>query len=220
MAKLNIAILTVYTEDYKPLADIVIPNLQRYCLKHDYDLYDFKIDHSGVYYGYQKLEKLLAILKEENIDAVLCIDLDVLITNHNIKIESFLDSEHDFYITKDVNGINAGSFIIKSSEWSIKFLRTILHNTSKFECEQNAFEYFNNLPEHKDKIKVLEHPSINSYMYAEYGPTWGIIVDKKIDKPLHKEGNWEIGDFILHLPGITFERRLEIFKSLEKEIIL
>jgi hypothetical protein len=217
MSKLRTAILTVYTDNYMPLADVVIPVLQQYCVKNDYDLYTYNITGTEVYYGYKKIEKLVSLLESNEVDLILCIDLDVLITNHSIKIESFIDNNHDFYITEDVNGLNAGSFIVRNTFWSIIFLKLILGQQAEFECEQNAIEHLIK-PQHP--IKILSHPSINSYIYDEYGPTFGIISDRKIEKPTHEEGNWEKGDFILHLPGIPIERRIEIFESLEKEIIL
>jgi hypothetical protein len=218
---MRIAILTVYTDNYLPLAEIVLPNLKKYCNKHGYELHAENITGTQMYFGYKKIECLFGLLGAFSVDAVLCLDMDTLITNHNIKVESFIDDKHDFYITKDVNGINAGSFIIKNSDWSIEYLRDIFESQEKFECEQNAIVYWmDTLYKYKKKIKILDHPSINSYLYDEYAPGWGVIGDKQIDKPTHEEGDWQKGDFLVHLPGMTLDRRIEIFKHLEKEIIL
>jgi hypothetical protein len=217
---MTVAILTVYTDNFKPLADIVIPNMERYCVKHGYSLYAYDITGTDIYYGYKKIEKLLSILDTDDIDIVLVLDLDTLITNHNTRIESFVDEIHDFFICQDVNGINAGAFIIKNTNWSINFLRLVLSKQNEYECEQNIFEAFAKLLCNNSKIKILEHPSINSLFYSEYAPTWGIIVGSMSEKPAHKEGDWQKGDFILHLPGIPLERRVEIFNNIEKDIIL
>ena len=46
---------------------------------------------------------------------------------------------------------------------------------------------------------------MNSYLYTEYPDTNGA------DEP----GHWQPGDFLLHLPGRSLERRVEIFNSPE-----
>lgn len=217
---LKVAVLTVYTDNLIELADTVIPNLKKYCDKQGYTLYNYNITGTDMYFGFKKMEMLINILEYQDVNVVLCLDLDTLITNHNIRIESFLDGEHDFYITKDVNGINAGSFIVKNSEWTRSFVNLIYSKRKEFECEQVVMDAFKDVHGNSSKIKILEHPSINSYLYASYGTNWGIIGGTKIEKPTHKEGEWNLGDFIVHLPGLTLERRLEIFKNLEKEIIL
>lgn len=205
-------LLTGYYENYQTLADIVNPNMESYCQKQGYKFYCECLS-ANIPYGFWKLEFIHWAFEYGDVDLVLCTDLDVLITNSDIKIESFVDDDHDFYLTKDVNGINTGSFIIRNSEWSRKWLCFILDHQSEFDNEQTAIDYFRNQDEWKEKIKILPHPSINSYPCDLYAPSWGIIGDKKIDKPVHVEGNWEQGDFILHLPGKTLQDRIEIFET-------
>jgi hypothetical protein len=33
--------------------------------------------------------------------------------------------------------------------------------------------------------------------------------------PTHKDGNWEEGDFVLHLPGLSMQKRIEILSQLK-----
>jgi hypothetical protein len=114
-----------------------------------------------------------------------------------------------------VNGINAGNFIIKNTEWSKSFLDFILSKVGSFENDQCVIEAIHNDPEWKDKIKILNHPSVNSYPYDLYSPSWGVIGDRIIERPTHEEGDWQPGDFIIHLPGKTLLDRLEILKGVE-----
>jgi hypothetical protein len=209
----KIALLTIYTDEFQPLANIVLPNMMDYCSKHNYTLYAFNVN--SIESGYKKIEKILSVIEE--VDAMLCLDLDTFITNHNITVGSFLDDEHDFYICKDVNGINAGSFIVKNTAWARKFLRLIHDHRVVYENEQNAIEY---LIIKEDKVKILPHPSINSYIYELYKPGWGVIGDRIISKPSHEEGDWRNSDFILHLPGMTLDKRVEILNRLTNKIIL
>jgi hypothetical protein len=211
----KIGLLTAYYNNYKPLANIVVPNLQGYCIKQGYGLYDYVLPQEGSHYSFKRLEMLKKIFSYHDIGVMLCTDIDILITNYNIKIESFLDDKHDFYICKDVNGINAGNFIVKNTEWSRTFIDFLLSKQGSFENDQCVIEAIHNNPEWKSKIKILPHPSINSFDMQYYAPSWGVIGDRKIERPTHKEGAWEAGDFVLHLPGMDLNKRIEILKEVE-----
>lgn len=137
---LKIGILTAYYRNYISLADMVVPNIQGYCVKQGYSFYEFMPPEIGVHYSFKRIKMLRDILESEDVDFILCTDIDVLITNYHTRIESFLDSEHDFYICKDVNGINAGVFIIKNTEWAIAFLDAILSKQDSFDNDQNVID--------------------------------------------------------------------------------
>lgn len=201
--KIGLAIL--HTKDWEQLADIVFPNAEVYCAKHGYDF--LPISTQLPYDGYEKLLCIKSLFAVQKYDVIWSMDLDTLITNHKIKIENFLDEEHDFFICKDYNSINAGSFIIKKSEWSNDFIKYCLHQKGwdKMYCEQNAFEaYMNDFANNNTKIKILPHPSINSYHYNLY---------PDIPQQTHEQGNWEEGDFVLHLPGTGLQTKIDILKN-------
>lgn len=216
---MKVGLLTAYYgEDYKQLADVVLPNMRDYCIKNKYTFLPFKLEPNEAQYGFSKIEKCLLALTLDNIDVLLCTDLDVLITNFNTRIESFIDEEHDFFVCKDVNGINTGTFIIRNTDWSKSLLAFILNCRNTLDNEQNAIDWFyKKEPSHK--IKILPHPSINSYLYSEYTPNWGVIGDRKIEKPTHEEGNWQKGDFLLHMPGQSLSKRIEIINRIKEEVI-
>lgn len=211
----KIGLLTAYYDNYKPLAEIVVPNLQGYCRKHEYGFYNYILSPLGAHYSFKRIKMLRELFSYEAIDIIFCTDIDILITNHNIKIESFLDNKHDFYITKDVNGINAGNFIIKNTVWSRAFLDFILSKQDSFDNDQVVLESIKDDVQWNSKIKILSHPSINSYIYDNYGENWGVIGDRKIEKPTEEEGDWREGNFVLHLPGIPLDKRIEILKGVE-----
>src|SRR5690242_19869072 len=114
---MRICISILYTKDWEELADIVIPNVEIYAAKHGYELVAKKYNQR--FSGYEKLIHVKELLTE--CGAVWSLDLDTLITNHNIKIESFLHTHSGLFICKDVNGLNAGSFIFRNRQWSIDF---------------------------------------------------------------------------------------------------
>lgn len=197
---MKIAILMLYTESWQGIAGVSVPNAAEYCHRHHYDL---KLEvYEKEFSGFEKLHHIKKLL--EKYDAVWPLDCDTLITNHKIRLEDFL-AEQDFYITKDYNGVNAGSFIIKKSNRYPKLIDFLI-SCQKYEhiyCEQDAIaNYIKDDP--SNGIKILPHPSINSYLYENY---------PDIPPQTHEQGQWEIGDFVLHLPGIGMERRMEILKS-------
>jgi hypothetical protein len=208
---MRICVLVLYTEGWSDIARVVIPNLSEYCLRHGYVLED--VSFRGEYpldFGYNKLVWIKKMFEANEYDIIWSLDLDTLITNHNNKVEDFIEGDKDFYITKDVNGINGGSFIIKNSKWSLFFLELLigLKGQKGMHCEQDAIRtYYESHA--NEKIKILPHPSINSYDYSQY-PEFPEVRERK-------QGHWHKGDFVLHLPGMALSKRLQILKQTEVE---
>lgn len=203
---MRICVLMLYTEGWSDIANIVLPNAKEYCERHGYHLEgimyrqnDFKLD-----FGYNKLLWIQCLFEKDLFDMIWSLDMDTLITNHNYRIEDFIKDE-DFYIAKDVNGINGGSFIIKKSNWSMSFLNELLDLRGKegMHCEQDAMRaYFEK--NGYENVKILPHPSINSYKYELY---------PEFDISEEIEGQWKAGNFVLHLPALSIEKRLQILKN-------
>lgn len=207
------SVITTVSHSWQELANLVLPVMQAYCNKNGYGL---EIKFIPSTFEFHKIRAILSALEKSNV--VFCLDLDTLITNHQIKFESFLDAEHDFYITQDINEINSGAIIAKNTLFVRGLLNYVL--LSGAENEQNGFKPHMNNPE----VKILPHPSINSYPYDEYAPTWGLIPGRVPlfgigGKPTHEQGNWEPGDFIAHLPGLPLSRRIEIFTKMKEQIV-
>jgi hypothetical protein len=80
--------------------------------------------------------------------------------------------------------------------------RDELTNMSKVSMIQSINKQ---LEEKISYIKILEHPSINSYDYNLY-PEFK-------DHSLTNGGQWNKNHFIFHAPGLKLEQRLDIFKS-------
>lgn len=195
------------------MADITIPVAQRYADKHGYNLIVQKWPEPYLSdFGYRKLEQIQGLFEHGEADVIWSLDLDTIITNHSFRIEDFIDEDSVMFITKDFNNINGGSFIVRNCNYANTFLDLLISKRGhdKMFCEQDAIvDYYERLQPLFNKyewpsIKILPHPSINSYLYENYP-----------DIPLqtHKQGNWNPGDFVLHLPGLGFEQRLNILKN-------
>ncbi len=122
-------------------------------------------------------------------------DADALVTNFDVRLESFLDEKYDLIITRDANGLNAGHFFIRNTPWSFDFLREVWgggwdvdgsydHNY----WEQGAIQELYRREVWGSRVKVLHNKAFNSY--HERGHGWP-----------DSNSRWEDGDFIAHFPG-------------------
>jgi len=202
---MKICFQLIYTADWVDLAKITVPNIVNYCRKHGYDWNIQSIQ--GRYSGYLKILNIQSLFAANDADVIVSLDCDTLITNYNIKIEDYLDDTHSFFICEDYNGLNAGVFVIKNSKWSADFLSYILQceGQSGMYCEQDAIlSYMKSFP-NNENIKILPHPSINSYLYESY---------PEIPPQSHEQGQWVEGDYILHLPGMDNQTRIKILTQI------
>lgn len=199
-----IGVVTLFHKNYQPLADLVIPNLQEYCDKHGYKLLYHCGNYGGGQIGFQKMRYLRDLMKGD-LELALVVDLDVIITNPDKRFEDFISGDNDYFVTKDVNGINNGSFIIRKTDWSMHLLKFMLDNEAGFTCEQNVLKTLEAQLVNRG-LGILPHPSINSYLHDIY-PEW-------INTPFPNV--WKEGDFLLHLPGMELEKRLMIINGMKR----
>lgn len=220
MNKPRVLVLVLYAKNFQPLADVTLPNIKEYCKIHGYFCYSMVFDEYTSDFGFHKISMMQKIFDRGQADIIWSLDLDCLITNMNVKVESFVDPDYDMFITKDINGLNAGSFIVKNTENSRGLLKEIMIMQGSEDNEQNAIERIYSTPAEwrDDKIKVLPHPSINSYLYSYYGPHYGKIEYSETDilrQPTHEEGEWQSGDFMVHVPALPLELRIHILSNME-----
>lgn len=208
---MKVAIITHFGGEYEALADIVVPILERYCKKHHYSLFVNKVGNGK--YDFVRTKDARRLL--DIYDLVFAPEIDLMITNLTIPIGAFIDDKHSFFICKDVNGINGGSFIVKNTNYGKMFLDNTNNPIYGFKTEQNYWEV--NAEDHPD-VCILYHPSINSIPYKHYH-NYGYIKYEGQLEPAHEEGNWKPGDFIVHTPGLEFNKRVEILSNLKSQIV-
>lgn len=202
-------ILILYTESWMPLAKTVLPVATKYAQRHNYDFKficfpePYKSD-----FGFRKIRYIQELFKGD-CDVCWSLDLDTLITNHNIPLETYLTEQHEFFIARDVNGINAGSFIVRKSYWTNMFLEWVLEQRGKegMHCEQDAIAaYILNFPSlSREMIRILPQKAINSYRYDLYPEHQNITSEE--------DGMWYENHLLLHLPGLGLETRKEIIQN-------
>ncbi len=201
-----IVVCTEYGFNYQSIADITVPVMEEYCLRHGYEFVHINLLGDGDKYQFMKHVSIGGILNKKDVTLIWYLDCDALITNLNYKIECFTDDQHSFYITKDFNELNGGSVIIRNTKYGKMLNNSILkHGREKYENEQN---YYNN-----EKIimnicgmKILPHPSINSYRYDLYPEC-----KEYVGKP--ELGDWAEGQFVLHVPALPLDKRAEVLRN-------
>lgn len=201
---------TMWSSCYSGIADITIPVMKEYCGKHGYEFHEIKVEDEK--WHFRKHKFFEEMMNKGGIDAFFYLDVDAMITNHNIKVENFLDDQHELFITKDVTEINGGSLILQPNVHGINLNSMILKCRDVYENEQNAINFLYNCHDvFRRYTKILPHPSINSYDYSQYKELPGVRKEQ--------EGHWHKGNFILHIPAMAFEKRAEILTNIKEHII-
>ena len=109
----------------------------------------------------------------------------------------------DLVYSADINGLNAGVLFVRNTDWSRAFVTRWLSSRPMYErhpnADQSALAHLLH-GEPREKWGAWPQRTFNSYGYGEYGL-------------VHPEGEWQKGDFALHLPGLSDGRRLEILRE-------
>lgn len=229
---MNIAMITCHDENYHELASITVPVKETYCQKWGYEFVcktsnffynnTYNENPSDLLIGFEKLKMVLDIFKERpHLDWIHWSGTDVLITNYNVRLENIVDDDYHIVVCFDGNGMNVDSMLIKNSKVGRGLMRWILDNVETYRhhwwYEQQAMIdfYFQN-PLGKDIIKALPQRVMNSYIYDLY-PEWR--TKPHIDHTGH-DGDWQEGDFMLQLPGLPIQQRIDIMKEIMKKVII
>ena len=133
---MKIAIAQLYTKNLDEWACIAVENKRRYARLNNYDL----VSKRGLYKtkpkrhpSWHSLSLILEILETSNVDWVFWSDVDALIMDQTVKLESFIRPDCDIIIPsqgkgeycgiKTNNCLCCGHYFIKNTRWSKDFLR-------------------------------------------------------------------------------------------------
>jgi hypothetical protein len=165
-------------------------------------------------------------------DVLFCLDSDLLVLNHNVTVEQYLDDDHDMYIPRDLANINVGVIILKNTPLMHRFLQYVwdyrLRIPDEFQSEQTA--WWEGMKAFAfERMKILPQKGINSYPYADpffvgwlrYQPEPESSFFKRQFDPtvMRQYGNYTTGDLILHMPGIPMDRRYAYLNHYENRVI-
>eukprot|EP01038_Epipyxis_sp_PR26KG_P006894 gene6894-9446_t len=233
---LSFAIIMLYNNNdgnwNEKLMKRVIENRMQYCNKHGYTLINANqlLDNSRPA-AWSKIKAVRHYLLSKQFDYVMYMDMDVVIMNQQIKLESLLNEiaiQHDLLMTSDWSGLNTGIWLAKNSTWSSWFLelawnqKQFLVNRSPegiaypFLYEQRAFHYLldtdvwksRKLPKYDGNITELKN---HIFMFPQCG------FNSYSMHPLERRGNREEsqyikGDFLIHLAGKKGKARTNLME--------
>jgi hypothetical protein len=195
---MNVSVLSVWDRGYSPLAKITTPNHQRYCAQQGYSwigLGDYQCARGPVWGRFEVLADHLA-----QVDLLAVVDVDLIFTSMDTKLEEL--AEADVCLGSDMNGVNCGLMLYRRSEWSLDFVRKVWEAGPRFSHypnpEQSTLAHLLFL-EPKDRWHVHAQRVMNSYMESLYNRT-------------NPEGEWQVGDFVLHLPSLPLNTRIDTFR--------
>ena len=201
------AVVSLYHQNYQSLHDLVLPNWREYTARHGYGLYVHCGEMGPGAIGFQKMRYVYDLMfVRREVDLALVVDLDLIFTNLTRRVEEFTDFSADYFVTKDTNGINNGSFIIRASAASHWLLSHMIEAHKTLTNEQDVLKINEPGLLQQRLITIVPHPAFNSLEYALY-PEWG--------DPSVIPGQWQCGHFILHMPGCSLAQRLEMLGSAE-----
>lgn len=219
----KIAIVTLFDKNYAQLAKISIPNKAEYAKKHGYDLIYFdKIIDKTRPPQWSKVKAIEYALS--NYDWVWWIDIDALIMEFDVKLESIIDENYDIIFTANkYSYLSNGSSFFKNTALTRKFLKDCYElqlpylkdiNVNVFDHEQQPMRALAlNDQTYKQKIKLIDERVCNSYCTTtnqsvlDAYPNWNN--EPNIYKP---------GDFVVQFCGRTFDERIDILQQYSKRV--
>jgi hypothetical protein len=198
----HLTIITAYTSNIQELSDLSYDSLIRYGTKHNIPVVRQLLTNPTRPASWHKIECILNTLEYSNY--VMWIDCDTTIIDYDFNITEMLD-ESEIYVSRDINGINCGIMIWRNTPRTLEILNKIWSMTEFLNhqwWEQAAFHklYDDNYNDIQTITKFVDQSKINAYDYSLYGLSYPV---------------GQVGDdsMILHLPGVSNQRRIEIIKQ-------
>jgi FkbM family methyltransferase len=214
----KIAIVTLFDKNYEDLANIAVPNFIEYGKKHGYDIifFDDIIDKTRPP-QWSKVKAVESVL--DNYEWVWWIDIDALIINQDIKLESLIDTNHDIIFTANkYSTISNGSSFYRNCEFTKKFLRDCYElnldilrdiDLTTFDHEQKPMRtLYLSGGEYASRINLLHERTCNSFWYTsspsvlQSYPNWN-----------SEDNIYQNGDFVVNFCGRTKDERIQIMKQ-------
>jgi len=188
-------LIVMYYNKIKPntAAENAVSAFYQYSKIHGYDFqfnsYRYDTERQIFYMKLNSvLENIYIGLKEKKYDWIFWVDCDVILANPNLKLETFLPSDKmsntHLIFADDVNGMNAGVFLIRVHPWSLNVLMRAM-----------SYSYFNN----KQGLKYADQSSLNNVLVSGEESDHYVVVPQNWFNSyigLNKDG-----DFLLHQAG-------------------
>lgn len=199
------------SESFKSVSDITFPIIQEYCDRHGYEFRPKVVVNPERDSIWERVRSLQAALKD--CDWAVHIDADCLVTNMHIPLTEFIENEKSIVIScapyRGTPMFNDGFCMVRGYDGFNSILDKCWEMNRPQDgifCAQDALWRMYQVS-WRDFFSVQPQKRFNSFIWSAY------------NKPESTPGNWTPGDFILHLPGMTTEKRVELLTRYLPEII-
>jgi len=219
----KIAIVTLFDHNYSDLAKMSIKNKIEYANKHNYDFiyFDDVIDKTRPP-QWSKVKAVESILKDY--DWVWWIDIDALIMEFDIMLESLLDDNYDMIFTSNkYSYLSSGSCFFKNTQLSFDFLTDcydLKHDCLKnvnvhvFDHEQQSMrQLILTVDKYKYKSKLIDERCCNSFCVTENAQVLSAYPSWNSDSNIYQKG-----DFVIQFCGRSFSERINDFEKYGKNV--
>jgi hypothetical protein len=203
---MKITLLTAASKEHWPILNLTAPDKMEYCLRYQLQLSIRK--HEVLSPWHEREDFMKDALSE--CDWLWFMGADTLIMNHTINVESLIDTNYDFIIGQDYNGINNDVFFLRNCPESFKFIEEVTKRNTDLSDDQVAMFTVKDQIENF-KYKIVPQKQFNCYLYdtePAYTPY-----------PKGLDGNFRDGDFVLHLPGMDIMHREVLLKEYVNKVI-
>ena len=233
---MKFAIATCYTPNLAAQNQPIAVNNYAYCKKHGYEYYlEIKDWDNQRERGFSKIDFVRRMMElHPEIDVFCWMDNDAIVMNHTVRLESFVDGEHDVFLAEDWNGINSGVFLVKNNEQGRKFLDRVWNYTpNPRDARPPGLIKFTEQGAMSDicpafKTKICHHSLFDAYLvgpeanndWRSMGISPGATYTQHVG-PLKYEdkGRFKQGDFILHLVCVPPNDRPNVIKQCIEKVI-
>ena len=141
VSKPKMAIVSLFNERHKDLADLTWTNKQKYAAKYGYLAIAKTDNFSKEQVHFDKFVHILDVMKKHpDIDWVWWLDNDAMITNFDIKVEDLVDLNYHVIMATDIAALNTGSFIVRNSGKAREWLEFLLSKKQEYRNDTKWFE--------------------------------------------------------------------------------
>lgn len=203
-------------------------NRAEYCRRNHYEL---KIKTDGWHMpaahpvSWDRLKFMRDLLASGRYAYAWCAGADLMITNLTVRIEDRLipKTAHVWAAPDWVAPIQADSFIVRASKEGIAWVEHILslYETYKRHPWVENQAMIDTLPQYQASgvVSILPQHMMNSYPYRLFTTMYPKSGVEKAKDFNGQRGNWEKGDWVIHVPSLPVHVRIAEFKRLKPLII-
>jgi hypothetical protein len=208
---MNICIECIWDSDFQKVADITVPVIEAYAARHGYcsETPQMDSDPAKMYHRNTCLPMLRNIQWHrvkvigsllEDFPIVCHIDADVLITNPEIRLEDLMPAgDWDIAMSRETGGaLNDGTCLFRNTAATRAFLQLAWDSEAPDATSMNGV-----IQKMFDDGTLSQHINLAEIPKRKFNSYWD---------------DWRPGDFALHLPGMSNERRVMIFTKVQKEL--